>query len=416
MNRGSLVALALLGAIACTRPSLGTLQGVADAEAHEDADVGADVAPPGVLPLACGVGLTSSPDEAVEVGSELVASLVNDHAVAEVSRWEGGDSFADAEESTLLLPGGRCPGGVLLRGFRDRPRAGVPSSGQGCVAGLDELDRIELGYNGNVPGACLHGSVGGIRAGRVVRLLDAFWQPSAVLPLPDGESRCVFGRQSSAVVFVDALGRRGAWDLDESYARRGEPIALEPLAAPATPRALVGSVSDRWALWNDTQRAWAAERLTGDGGVRSLQVLDSLHGLDPDRMLDMRSRPPGLLALVHGSRGVDGTLVCPGEGPHSRLLIAANARAARLVRHGPGHALFWEEEITPQRSRIWAVEFEQALVAHARPQLLAEGDALRLVDVTWISGDTERLVLWYGHGHPGGSLALRTARVVFDVR
>lgn len=414
MNGGALVALPLLGAIACTRPSLGTLRGVADA--NEDADVGARVTPSGLPPLACGAGLTSSPDEAVEVGSELVASLVDDHAVAEVGRWEGGDSFADADESTLLLPGGRCPGGVLLRGFRDRPRAGVPSSGQGCVTGLDELDQIELGYNGNVPGACLHGSVSGIRAGRVLRLLDAFWQPSAVLPLPDGESRCVFGRQLSAAVFVDAEGRRGVWGLDEAYRRRGEAVALGPLAAPSEPRALVGSVGDRWALWNDAQGAWAAERLTDDGGTGSVQFIDSLHGLGPDQMFDVRSRPPGLLALVRGPRGVEGVLVCPGEAPHSRLLVAGSARAARLVRRGPGHALFWEDEVTSQRSRIWAVEFDQDLVTHARPRLLVEGDALRLVDVTWISGDADRLVLWYGNGRPGGSLALRTARVVFDVR
>lgn len=350
------------------------------------------------------------------MGSELAASLVDDHEVAAVGRWEGGDSFADAEESTLLLPGGRCPGGVSLRGFRDRPRVGVPSSGEGCVEGLDALDGIELGYNGNVPGACLHGSTGGVRAGRVLRLLDAFWQPSAVLPLPVGESRCVFGRQLSAVVFVDAEGRRGVMGLDEAYRRRGETVALAPLAALAEPRALVGSVGDRWALWNDTQGSWAAERLADDGSVQSLQFIDSIRGFEPDQVLDVRSRPPGLLVLVSSSRGVEGALVCAGEAPHSRLLLSGRARTARLVRRGPGHALFWQEDVTPHRSRIWAAEFDQALIARARPRLLAEGDDLQLVDVTWISGDADRLVLWYGHGRPEGSLVLRTARVVFSVQ
>lgn len=414
MRRRALVALSLLGAVTCTQPSLGRLRSLPDAGGN---DGDGATTPASRLPaLECGAGLSSTPDEVVEVGSELVPSLVDDHEVAEVSRWEGGDSFADAEESTLLLPGGRCPGGVSLRGFRDRSRAGVPSSGEGCVAGLDALDGIELGYNGNIPGACLHGSAGGVRVGRVLRLLDAFWQPSAVLPLPDGESRCVFGRQLSAVVFVDAAGRRGVMGLDEAYRRRGEGVALAPLAAPFVPRALVGSVSDRWALWNDAQGTWAAERLADDGSVQSLQFVDPLRGLGPDQVLEVRSRPPGLLALVSGSRGVEAALVCADEAPHSRLLLAGSARAARLVRRGPGHAIFWQEDVTPQRSRIWAVEFDQALIARARPRLLVEGDALRLVDVTWISGDADRLVLWYGHGRPEGSLVLRTARVVFNVQ
>lgn len=413
MNR-ALRALLTLAATGCGETSLGALR---SSDAHVvDAPDALDVAPRR-LPLRCGETFPTDTDAVMETSSEVRARLRDDRDLGVVERWEGGDSLLDGRDVTLLLPGGPCPGGTSMVGFRERPGTSDSASGNVCVRGLSAITRIELGYNNNFRGACVHGRQADVGRSYVLRLRSVYWQPDETIVLPPGEARCAFGVQFSNAVLAAPDGHRWSQRLGHEYELVGLPIGLDELDGLPSPSRISWGSSEHWGLWSTRDDRWFAERILFDGGTRSVQdlgdVLAERHAID---LLDTRAVEPGLLAIVRSPRGapevVGAVLMCPDAVPHVRRLVDGDASAARLILRGDRRVLVWQTDDPTGLSRLWVSEFDATYETRTPPQRVAEGIGVALVDVTATTSPTE-LVLWYARRQSDGTAMLRAGSLVF---
>ncbi len=408
---GALLALAAVG---CGETSLGALRS-SDARVDDAPDT-VDVAPMR-LPLRCGETLPIGADAVTETSSEVRARLMGDRDLGVVERWEGADSLLDGRDVTLLLPGGSCAGGTSMVGFRERPGTSESSSGNVCLPGLSAITRIELGYNANFRGACVYGRQGDEGRSFVLRLGGVYWQPAEVIALPPGEARCAFGVQFSNAVFAAPDGHRWSRTLGHEYELVGAAVGLDEVAGLPSPLSTSWSSSERWGLWITRDDRWFAERLSSNGGTRSVQELgDVLAGRHAADLLDTRAVEPGLLAIVRSPLGapdaVGAVLMCPDAAPHMRRLVDGDASAARLVLRGDRRVLVWQTDDPTGVSRLWVSELDPTYETRTPPQLVTEGVGVALVDVTATTSPTE-LVLWHARRQPDGRAMLRVGRLVF---
>ncbi len=403
--------------VGCGESSLGALRSPDAGWVDVSGDPGADGARPRLLSLRCGGAFPDAIDEVGAVSGEVRVRLRDDRDLAVVERWIGGDSLLDGDDVNLLLPGGSCEGGAAFVGFREGLRAGEAASGSGCLPGMTTISTIELGYNGNFRGACVHGGSADGGRSRALRLRNDYWRPDEVIELARGEARCAFGVQYSSVVSVAPDGARWSRILDEDYLPQGLPVSLDEYALRLRPWTALTAASERWALWTTADSRWFAERMQFSGGTQKLQGLqDVLGGLDASFVLDAQAVAPGLLAVVRSPHGLDGTvggmLVCPDEPAHVRRLIAADAVAARLVERGDGLAMVWQTDDPDGLARLWVAEFDGDFLTRTPPQLIEEGAGVTLVELTTTSSPSE-LVLWSARRRADGTAMLRVGRLVF---
>ena len=404
---------------ACSESSLGRLRVPADVVVDDAADR-VDIPTDRLAPLYCEEAPPRGFEALAGAATERTVRLVGPRDVGVVERWAGGDSLADGDDAVLLLPGGGCAGGAAYRGFRERAReGGVAETGEACVGGLRAISSIELGYNSNFRGACIHGESEGGAQSWILRMRTEFWRPESFMRLPPGSARCAFGQQSGAAVGVDAANVRWSQPLDFDIRPVGEPAALADLdAGILSPVALLLASNERWMLWSSSPSSrWVAERLPLDGGSLAHQQLGPVDGREAIAVLDSRSRSPGFLSVVRARTGrgefVDILLSCPAGATRARGVVDGVYSAARLVPLGDRYVLVLQSG-GAGKTGLLVTEIDREFTSRTPLQTVEEGDGLSLVDVTAVNNPGE-VVLWYARHRSDGTAMLRVGRLTFGL-